>query len=85
MMYHTVLPALYHTVSLAIKSSDEPHKANAKFKRMAYEGNPGLIYIRDLTLIPEDALIRYPVCISDYPDAVRLLKAIPRDTLRRFR
>lgn len=52
---------------------------------MADKENQGLLHIREVVLTPQDETTRCPQETADYPDAVQLMVAIPRDTLTRFR
>ncbi|KAL9007521.1 MAG: hypothetical protein Q9173_007232 [Seirophora scorigena] len=61
-----------------------PYRANYRLLQMADKENPGLQHIRVLDLAPFDECTRPPQQYADYPDAVQVLAAIPRDSLRRF-
>ncbi|KAL8719609.1 MAG: hypothetical protein Q9225_003410 [Loekoesia sp. 1 TL-2023] len=84
-VYRAVLPSLYRSISFVIDSSIGTYQANYKLLRMADKENPGLLHIQDIKLSLEDELTRQQHHVADYPDAIQLLEAIPRDILSQFR
>ncbi|KAL8955541.1 MAG: hypothetical protein Q9193_006651, partial [Seirophora villosa] len=84
-MYHAVLPSLYRRLAFKVHSTLMwPYRANYTLLRMADKENPGLLHIRQLTFAPLDESTRPRQQHADYPDAVQVLAAIPKDSLRRF-
>ncbi|KAL8672320.1 MAG: hypothetical protein Q9168_003204 [Polycauliona sp. 1 TL-2023] len=84
-MYHAVLPTLYRRISFEIDSSVGSYKANYKLLQMSDKENQGLLHIEEVHLYPRDELRRKSTVTADYPDAIQLLGAVPKDQLRRFR
>ncbi|KAL8779983.1 MAG: hypothetical protein Q9213_006672 [Squamulea squamosa] len=83
-MYHAVLPSLYRRIFFGVDSSIGSYQANYKLLQLADKENQGLLHIEEVKLFPQDELKREPSVAADYPDAMQLLAAIPRDQLRRF-
>ncbi len=83
-MYHAVLPAMYRRISFAVDSSVGSYQANYKLLQLADKENQGLLHIKEVELYPRDELKRKPSVTADYPDAIQLLAAIPRNQLQRF-
>ncbi|KAL9578720.1 MAG: hypothetical protein Q9212_005542 [Teloschistes hypoglaucus] len=84
-IYHAVLPLLYRFVSFTVDSSIGNYRANYRLLRMADKENQGLLHIREIQLYVRDEYKRSLYAMADYPDAVQLLAAIPRDSLSIFR
>ncbi|KAL8860827.1 MAG: hypothetical protein Q9178_002857 [Gyalolechia marmorata] len=84
-IYHAVLPSLYRRISFNVDSSVGSYEANYKLLQLADKENQGLLHIQGIVLCPDDELERKPHDAADYPDAIQLLAAIPRNQLRKFR
>ncbi|KAL8900913.1 MAG: hypothetical protein Q9207_005459 [Kuettlingeria erythrocarpa] len=85
-LYHAVLPSLYRRISFRVTADPtKAYKADGKLLRMAQKRNPGLRHIQELELSPRDEMRRSLHEAAGYPDAERLLKAIPRGSLKYFR
>lgn len=80
-----MLPSLYRRVVFVVDSSIGTYRANYPLLRMADKENQGLLHIQELCLYVRDELSRNLNLTADYPDAVQLLAAIPRDSLSKFR
>lgn len=83
-LYHAVLPTLYRKLFFEVDSSVGPYHANYKMLQLADKENQGLLYIEEVELSPQDELKRNPHEPADYPDAIQLLAAIPRASLKLF-
>lgn len=84
-IYHAVLPLLYRSVVFLVDSSIGNYRANYQLLRMAEKENQGLLHIREIQLDVQDECTRSVNTTADYPDAVQLLAAIPRDSLSIFK
>ncbi|KAL8948651.1 MAG: hypothetical protein Q9222_005175 [Ikaeria aurantiellina] len=71
-------------VAFTIDSSLDSYQANYPLLQMADKENQGLLHIEEVTLTVDDELERQPSETADFPDAIQLLAAIPKNLLRRF-
>lgn len=84
-MYQAVLPSMYRRVSFQVDSSVGSYEANYKLLQLADKENQGLMHIEEIRLYPRDELRRMPSVTAEYPDAIQLLAAVPKNQLRRFK
>ncbi|KAL8750589.1 MAG: hypothetical protein Q9199_006966 [Rusavskia elegans] len=83
-MYQAVLPSMYRRVSFQVDSSVGSYEANYQLLQLADKENQGLMHIEEVRLYPRDELRRMPSVDAEYPDAIQLLAAVPKNQLRRF-
>ena len=77
-------PCNVWTNIFAVDSSVGSYQANYKLLQLADKENQGLLHIKEGELYPRDELKRKPSVTADYPDAIQLLAAIPRNQLQRI-
>ncbi|KAL8850286.1 MAG: hypothetical protein Q9221_004796 [Calogaya cf. arnoldii] len=81
--YQAVLPHLYRTLHMSIKSSVDGAAFDYKILQMLDKDNQGLNYIKELVL-RDTVQSHTPTFVDDYPEAALLVHLLPRNTLQKF-